>query len=77
MRDDVVWRADTGQYHARERAAPVLMPPMLGAQASPAAPCGEGTARAPSAAFAAWFQSPEATNVLLLLLLIAILIRGD
>lgn len=67
--DDVVWRADTGQYHARRSGTPVLLPPMLGesSAAPPAPPEAES--------FWRWLSSPEATNFLLFLILLCLLLR--
>jgi len=65
FREDVVWRADTGAYHAR---APVLMPPMAGdapAVAGPASPVR----------VLSWLSSQEATNLLLLLILVVLILR--
>lgn len=70
-REDVVWRADTGAYHPRASGSPVLMPPMLGVEPAPA----PAHPSAPGACSLAWLGTREATN-LLLLLIVVILILG-
>ncbi|MFA5861215.1 MAG: hypothetical protein WDA16_05920 [Candidatus Thermoplasmatota archaeon] len=67
--EDVVWRADTGQYHPRTSGVPVLLPPMRGGSSA-------GTSAAPEVEnFWRWLASPDATNLLLLLILLCLILR--